>query len=238
MTEQGLPHPLAIGHRGAPTLERENTLPSFRRAFELGADWIELDVKLTADAIPVVLHDLTLARLWHLNGPIHEVELNELYRLTRHDSFEIPTLKDALEIAQNCARVAVIDVATVRQADSACDIAGEFDPGTTAFTGDPVALARIRERRPDTTILFSWESENLPDRILLDRVRPQYLNQDHRFLTPPFIDATRELGMLVSTYTVDTAQDIDNVIERGVDAVISNDVKLLRQRLNQRGVTT
>ena len=46
-----------IGHRGSPREHRENTLPSFRRAFELGVDAVELDVHATSDGVVVVHHD-------------------------------------------------------------------------------------------------------------------------------------------------------------------------------------
>src|SRR4029078_11505826 len=46
-----------IGHRGSPRENRENTLPSFRRAFEVGADAVELDVHATLDGVVVIHHD-------------------------------------------------------------------------------------------------------------------------------------------------------------------------------------
>ena len=49
-------HPV-IGHRGASGLAPENTLQSFALALEQGADALEFDVRLTADSVPVVLHD-------------------------------------------------------------------------------------------------------------------------------------------------------------------------------------
>ena len=49
--------PLVLGHRGAPRAARENTVEAFRRAVELGADGVELDVRRTADDVLVVHHD-------------------------------------------------------------------------------------------------------------------------------------------------------------------------------------
>ena len=53
---------LVIGHRGAPAEAPENTLAAFRRAAELGVDGFELDVRVSADGVPVVIHDPTLDR--------------------------------------------------------------------------------------------------------------------------------------------------------------------------------
>ena len=54
----------AVAHRGDPYRARENTLPSIRSAVERGADAVEIDVRVTRDGVPVLLHDSTLERLW------------------------------------------------------------------------------------------------------------------------------------------------------------------------------
>ena len=59
-----------IAHRGASADERENTLPAFERAIELGADFVELDVQVSSDGVLVVFHDLDLDRLTPLRGPL------------------------------------------------------------------------------------------------------------------------------------------------------------------------
>lgn len=53
-----------VAHRGDPYVHRENTLPSVRSALHKGADVVEVDVRLTRDGVPVLLHDATLERLW------------------------------------------------------------------------------------------------------------------------------------------------------------------------------
>src|SRR6185503_21065122 len=54
--------PQVIGHRGAMAYAPENTLASFREARKRGAAWVEVDVKLTADGLPIVMHDDSLKR--------------------------------------------------------------------------------------------------------------------------------------------------------------------------------
>ena len=56
------PRPLILGHRGAPYDAPENTLASFARALEQGADGVELDVRRARDGVPVIIHDETLDR--------------------------------------------------------------------------------------------------------------------------------------------------------------------------------
>ena len=59
-----------VGHRGDPYRVRENTLPSLRSAIERGADAVEIDVRLTRDGVPVLLHDASLKRLWGHDRPL------------------------------------------------------------------------------------------------------------------------------------------------------------------------
>jgi myo-inositol-1(or 4)-monophosphatase len=61
---------LTVAHRGDTSLWRENTLAGLDSAADCGADWVEVDVKLTADGELVLLHDFTLNRLWGLDRHI------------------------------------------------------------------------------------------------------------------------------------------------------------------------
>ena len=67
-----------IAHRGASWDLPENTLPAFERAIEVGADYVELDVQLSADGEVVVFHDLELDRLTPLEGPLRRRTQAEL----------------------------------------------------------------------------------------------------------------------------------------------------------------
>jgi len=81
-----------IAHRGASSEEKENTLPAFERAIELGADFVELDVQASSDGGLVVFHDLQLDRLTDASGALRARRLAELRELG------IPTLAEVLEL--------------------------------------------------------------------------------------------------------------------------------------------
>ena len=81
-----------IAHRGASSEEKENTLPAFERAIELGADYVEFDVQASSDGGLVVFHDLRLDRLTEATGPLRARPLDALLELG------IPTLEDVLEV--------------------------------------------------------------------------------------------------------------------------------------------
>jgi len=81
-----------IAHRGASWDERENTLAAFERAIALGADFVELDVQMSADGRPVVFHDVDLDRLTPLEGPVRKRRADELGEVG------VPTLDDVIAL--------------------------------------------------------------------------------------------------------------------------------------------
>ena len=117
----GLPNlyfrtPLILGHRGASAYAPENTLTAFRLALEQGADGIELDVTLTADGVPVVIHDDTVDRTTNGHGPVRALRLAELKGLEagyparfgrQFAGVRIPTLAEVFEA---CGEQPVINV--------------------------------------------------------------------------------------------------------------------------------
>jgi glycerophosphoryl diester phosphodiesterase len=85
---------LVIAHRGASAEEKENTLAAFERAICVGADYVELDVQMSADGELVVFHDLDLDRLTPLRGPLRRRTLAELHEVG------IPTLREVIELTR------------------------------------------------------------------------------------------------------------------------------------------
>jgi glycerophosphoryl diester phosphodiesterase len=209
---------LAVGHRGAPLLEVENTLPSIDAAIKEGADWVEVDVKLTSDDVPVLLHDNYLHRIWDQWKAVRDVPLAELPQ-------GIPTLRSALDLIRGRGVRLLIDLIGVAEALASLDAVTES--AEVAFTGDIDALAAIRERDPHAAFTMTWDSRELPGEDILNRVRPQYFNQDHEILDAATIKAMHARGLLVATYTVDDPDRMRWLTDNGVDAITSNDITTL-----------
>ncbi len=97
--------PKIIGHRGAAAYAPENTLEGFHTAADMGVEWVECDVKLTKDHIPILFHDDTLERTTNGSGPVAERTYDEIRQLEAGSWFSdgfagitIPTLEEALEV--------------------------------------------------------------------------------------------------------------------------------------------
>src|SRR5579862_3004583 len=98
--------PPVIGHRGAAARAPENTLAGLRRAHALGCRWVEFDVRLTADGVPVLCHDSRLDRTTDGTGVIAEETLAAVRRCDAGLRFSpefagepVPTLAEALSLA-------------------------------------------------------------------------------------------------------------------------------------------
>ncbi|MFT5539189.1 MAG: glycerophosphoryl diester phosphodiesterase [Alphaproteobacteria bacterium] len=103
--------PLIIGHRGAAGLAPENTLRAFQAAIDVGADGVELDVHLTLDSIPLVLHDSTLDRGTNGNGPVSNYtfdEINEIGFAGIDDP--IPNLDEVLKLLEPTSLLVNIEI--------------------------------------------------------------------------------------------------------------------------------
>lgn len=86
-----------IGHRGSAGAHPENTLRAFDGALAEGADALELDVRLSADGVPVVLHDATVDRTTNGTGPVRRFTVDRLQSLDAGGGERIPTLAEVLE---------------------------------------------------------------------------------------------------------------------------------------------
>jgi len=97
--------PKIIGHRGAAGYAPENTLEGIHTAADMGVEWVELDVKLTKDGVPILFHDETLERTTNGSGLVMETSYEEIRALETgswfSDSFagvSIPTLEQAIDV--------------------------------------------------------------------------------------------------------------------------------------------
>ena len=85
-------------HRGTSATDPENTLRAFRRAIEIGADGIELDVHATSDHIPVIIHDRNVARTTNGQGNVDQMPLVALAQLDAGDGETVPTFDAVLNL--------------------------------------------------------------------------------------------------------------------------------------------
>ncbi|MFD9423158.1 MULTISPECIES: glycerophosphodiester phosphodiesterase [unclassified Streptomyces] len=219
----------AVGHRGDPYRARENTLPSIRSALERGADAVEIDVRVTRDGVPVLLHDATLERLWGHDRRLDRIDHQELVELTRGG---VPTLREAL-LAAGAHRVMVdLPGATDASVRKIVGVVRECGAGERAYyCAGAGAMLRVRAADPSAEIALTWTTLAPPRAVLLDAVRPRWLNYRFPLVSRELTDRAHRDGLLVSAWTADTKRTMRRLIERGVDSITTNRVDALHRVL-------
>ncbi|MFE4334482.1 glycerophosphodiester phosphodiesterase [Streptomyces sp. NPDC056831] len=219
----------AVAHRGDPYRVRENTLPSIRSALERGADAVEVDVRVTRDGVPVLLHDSTLKRLWG-----HEVRLDRLTHeeLTELTAGGVPTLRDAL-LAAGTHRVMVdLPGSTDDSVRRIVGVVRECGAGERAYyCAGPDAMLRVRAADPSAEIALTWTTLAPPRAVLLDAVRPRWLNYRFGLVDRELTDRLHRDGLLVSAWTADTRRTMRRLVRQGVDSITTNRVDALQRVL-------
>ncbi|MFD4371692.1 glycerophosphodiester phosphodiesterase [Streptomyces sp. NPDC058486] len=220
-----------VGHRGDPYRARENTLPSIGSAFERGADAVEVDVRLTKDGVPVLLHDDTLKRLWGHDRPLAALSHAQLRELT-YDG--VPTLRDAL-LAAGAHRL-MLDLPggnedSVRRIVGAVREAGAGE--RVYYCAGAVAMLQVRAADPHAEIALTWTSLAPPRPVLLDAVRPKWLNYRWGLTSRALTERVHRDGLLVSAWTPDTRRSMRRLIANGVDSITTNRVDTLADVLRK-----
>lgn len=223
---------LRIAHRGASELAPENTLAAFELARQQGADMIELDVHLSADGVPIVIHSATLDETTTGLGPVAAQPLALLQTLDAGRGERIPTLAAVLEWAEahqmglyielkapgTAAAVAALVAAREMQRHV---IVGSFN---AAF----IAAARRHDPRLTTSILFGQRDG---DPVALARgcgasyVHPCWERLDpepHTLLTPSWLDAVRAAGLGVITWHEERPAELAALLRLGVEGICTN----------------
>ncbi len=154
--------PLVIGHRGASAYAPENTLAAFNRAFEMGADGIELDVVLSKDGVPIVIHDDTLDRTTNGSGSVGAMDCAAISQLDAGAWFDrqfsgerVPTLEQVLcQLTRGLINVEIkytavrLDNDRLEQAVASVIEQTHSQARVLVSSFHPLALYRLSRRHP------------------------------------------------------------------------------------------
>ena len=226
-----------IAHRGASGYAPENTLEAFLLAIEQGADGIELDVQLSRDGIPVVIHDETIDRVTDRTGYVKDYTLQELKELTvlkdrfpQYSQSKIPTLKEVLEAVKSSGIQVNIELKTgiywypdieKKVAEIVEETGMKEKIIYSSF--NHYSVQRIKEIVPDaeTAYLYSDVILNVEDyarKTKVDGLHPAV----YHVKMADFLKGYIESGLNVRVWTVNEEADMKELTEAGVTAVITN----------------
>ncbi|THA68187.1 glycerophosphodiester phosphodiesterase [Streptomyces sp. A0958] len=227
-----MPMPVtAVAHRGDPYRARENTLPSIRSAVERGADAVEIDVRVTRDGVPVLLHDATLERLWGRDLRLDRLTHRELTELTAGG---VPTLREALLALAEHRVMVDLPGSTYESVKRTVGVVRECGADDRVYyCAGPDAMLRVRAADPSAEIAMTWTTLAPPRPVLLDAVRPRWLNYRFGLVGRELTDRNHRDGLLVSAWTADTGRTMRRLIGQGVDSVTTNRIDVLRKVIDR-----
>lgn len=229
-----------IGHRGACGYEQENSLRSLIRAVEIGADGVEFDVRLTADHVPVLIHDEDLERTTSHSGRVGSISLTALRQ--RCDSNSVPTLDEAIHAISSALRSAkspddlMVNV-ELKEYEAveptrtvllqAMDRTKLINEQILITSFDHSALVRYRTLSHNDTTKFNIGllSKGLPTANfweLAAELKATSANIDLGSVNSSFVATAHSQGMSVMVYTVNDPTDAHRMRELGVDAIFSD----------------
>ncbi|MEO9899999.1 glycerophosphoryl diester phosphodiesterase [Nisaea sp.] len=228
-----------VGHRGIAAEAPENTLTGFRLAAEAGFSWVEFDVMLSADDVPVLHHDEELGRTNDGAGPVTAQPLTGLRALDAGAWFDlgfagerIPTFEEAisccraLELSMN-VEIKPTKGREVRTAELVSEMLNDLCPDLTdriivsSFVPDCLRIAQ--EKAPD--FLRGYLSDNMAKGWQEEAkgLGCYSVHPNHACLDAALVTAIHDAGFRILTYTVNDPERAATLIGWGVDAVITDE---------------
>lgn len=240
--------PKVIGHRGAAAYAPENTLESIHTAADMNVEWVELDVKLTKDDIPIIFHDETLDRTTNGSGKVAETNYDDIKQLEAGswygDSFagvKIPTLEEAVDvlIERNLGLNLEIKPCPGREketAEVALDILSQiwddhFRLLISSF--EHVSLEVARDMATDWYRGLLLGGEELPEnwKDLADYLDVKTINFGTKLASREAIEDTIDLDLHPLIYTVNDPIDARKYQGWGVDCLFSDNPDVILENL-------
>jgi glycerophosphoryl diester phosphodiesterase len=221
-------------------------MASFRKAVELGATFIETDLRLSHDARFVAIHDATLDRTTNGRGLVRDFTLEQLRELDAGSWYgpefageRIPTIGEILTFAREADIVFYLEIKHdaaawgMHHGLAAALLAAGEAARTVVISFDPRILENLR--RLDATqltgLLFEQPLENPVEAAL--KVGARQLAPRADLVTPEFMREAHDAGMQVVAWTVDEPEQMRALIAAGVNGIMTNYPDRLRDEIRE-----
>lgn len=244
--------PPIIGHRGSADLAPENTLAGLRRAHDEGASFVEFDVKLTADNVPILMHDDRLERTTNGKGKVASRTHAEIQALDAGGWFgpefkdePVPTLRAALELCIELGLGINLELKPCkgREEDTAKIALNLLTEVWPSHLGLPVPLISSFEQKALTTAKAI--APDLPRGCLMTRMPRRWqsifeefgcstLNISNRWVRRKNLESVSAAGVPILVYTVNDPRRALDLFEMGVTSIFTDRVDLMMEVLGQR----
>lgn len=228
--------PVIIAHRGASAYAPENTMASFKKALEMGAEGIELDVHLTADGHLVVVHDPKVDRTSNGSGWVKDMTLSQLRKLDFGSWFlpefkgeRIPLLDEIMELLKDHNVLLNIEAKSgpviyqgMEKMLSEIIHAYNMTDRVIVSSFNHYSLVELKRISPDikTGLLYNaglYEPWDYARKVGAYAIHPLFYN-----VVPEIVEGCKKHKVAINPFTVDQPELIRKVAEAGVDGIITN----------------
>ena len=240
--------PKIIGHRGCAAYAPENTLESLQTAADLGVQWVERDVKLTRDGVPVIFHDETLERTTNGSGNMADTLYEDLRQLEAGSWFadgftgiKIPTLEEALDVLLERDLGLNLEIKPcpgreVETAEVALDMLSTiWDDHSNILISSfqHPSLEAARDMANDWARGLLIGGDDMPEnwRELADYLDVKTMNLGSRLVTRELVEEISDLDMATLVYTVNEPDEARKFQSYGVDALFSDQPDVIAENL-------
>jgi len=234
---------IIIAHRGAPTLARENTIESFQRSIEFGADMIEFDVRRTKDRVLIAHHDAFME-----GKPIRDLAYEEIRNMARDQGFPLATLEEILLYAKGKIKLDVELKEEGYEKEVVDLLSRHFSKDQFVVTSfRDSCIKRVKENDPEiktglvlgilkpSHLIFTRLSEFFPIRRF-KKVRADLLVPNWELLKFGFLNRVKSKNVPVFVWTVNDEEMIRKLLhDDRVDGIITDRPHLaisLRQKMD------
>ncbi|MBB64172.1 MAG: hypothetical protein CMO81_03835 [Waddliaceae bacterium] len=238
---------ILIAHRGVSAEAPENTLAAFKRAVELDLPFIEMDIHLNKEGIPIVIHDETLSRTTNESKDLSvaDASLDYLKQLDAgswfHEKFSgetIPTLEQTLQLlwgkiglmlelkssegqeAQLAKAVLTVLEKWMKKPSNKAVIIGSFSHKI---------VSRVRELNPEQAVIGITETDEAVHEYI--QMGLKHIAISKKQAKDSLFDLLKKQNARTWVYTVDEVETAQELLEFGVEGIISNDPQKIKRSL-------
>lgn len=231
----------SIAHRGASAYAPENTMAAFEKAVEMGADYIEVDVQMSRDGVPVIFHDDTLERTTNGEGSLSVYTLEELKSLDAGSWFDkefagetIPTLDEVLAAYGGRIKILVelkspeLYPGIEEKVVEALKKHHLVNPGSDDIiiqSFNHASVMKSKQLLPEIPhgVLVGKDWKNVSDRQLEEFASyADYFHPNLNIVTSELVDRVHQTGMTINPYTITKKSEAKKLYDLGVDGLITD----------------
>jgi glycerophosphoryl diester phosphodiesterase len=236
-------------HRGASGYYPENTMLAFEKAVELGCDGVETDVQMTNDGVLVLIHDETVNRTTDGVGYVKDFSFNALRKLSAGQRYKnnknfneiIPTAEELLILALETnikinfeIKTGIVEYLGIER--KLIDLINKYNMKKNVILSSFNHYAMVRCKEIDKEILTGllymeglYRPEVYCRYVGADAIHPYFYAVNSKIVRD-----TKSEGLLVNPFTVNEESDMKNLINMGVDGIITNFPDKLKKLLEEK----